>query len=177
MEPFLALSLQMHAPTLRVLAVQLAHRNSPTGDRDLTILKILNLTQNHHSGEISGELPIGLNYLDLSSNAFSSVIPMSVANLTQLQLINLLYNQFSSEIPTSFSELQQLQYLKIFWFFIIYFFIFVVFQWFLTKITWLFSFSVNELVRFFFFFFFIHLKFSQETNKNCLYNQFVIFLI
>ena len=34
MEPFLALSLQMHAPTLRVLAVQLAHRNSPTGDRE-----------------------------------------------------------------------------------------------------------------------------------------------
>ena len=29
-----SLSLQMHAPTLRVLAVQLAHRNSPTGDRE-----------------------------------------------------------------------------------------------------------------------------------------------
>ena len=27
------------------------------------------------------------------------------------------------------------------------------------------------------FFFFIHLKFSQDTNKDYLYNQFVIFLI
>ena len=26
-------------------------------------------------------------------------------------------------------------------------------------------------------FFFIHLKFSQDTNKDYLYNQFVIFLI
>ena len=98
-------------------------------------LKILNLAQNHLSGEISDELPIGLNYLDLSSNAFSDVIPRSVVNLTQLQLINLSYNQFSGEIPVSFGDLQQLQYLKIFWFLIIYFFIFVVFQWFLTKIT------------------------------------------
>ena len=79
-------------------------------------LKILNLAQNHLSGEISGELPIGLNYLDLSSNAFSDVIPRSVVNLTQLQLINLSYNQFSGEIPVSFGDLQQLQYLKIFWF-------------------------------------------------------------
>ena len=104
----------MHAPTLRVLAVHLAHRNSPTEIGNLTSLKILNLTQNHLFGEISGELPIGLNYLDLSSNAFFGVILRSVANLTQLQLINLSYNQFSDEIPTSFGELQQLQYLKIF---------------------------------------------------------------
>ena len=96
--------------------------------RNLIGLKILNLVQNHLSGEISGELPIGLNFLDLSSNAFSGVIPRSVANLTELQLINLSYNQFSGEISVSFGELQQLQYLKIFWFFIIYFFIFVVFQ-------------------------------------------------
>ena len=98
----------MHAPTLYVLAVQLAHRNSPAGDRDSHRLKILNLVQNHLSGEISGELPIGLNYLDLSSNAFSDVIPRSVVNLTQLQLINLSYNQFFGEIPVSFGDLQQL---------------------------------------------------------------------
>ena len=109
----------MHAPTLRVLAVQLAHRNSPTEIGNLTSLKILNLMQNHLFGEISGELPIGLNFLDLSSNAFSGVIPRSVTNLTELQVINLLYNQFFGEIPVSFGELQQLQYLKIFWFFII----------------------------------------------------------
>ncbi|KAM4117487.1 hypothetical protein ACB094_02G128600 [Castanea mollissima] len=78
---------------------------------NFTGLKILNLAQNHLSGEISGELPSGLNYLDLSSNAFSGVVPRSVANLTQLQLINLSYNQFSGEIPASFGELQQLQYL------------------------------------------------------------------
>ena len=42
----------------------------------------------------------------------------------------------------------------------------------------LFSFSVSEIVRFnFFFFFSIHLKFSQETNKDYLYNRFVILLI
>ena len=81
---------------------------------NITGLKILNLAQNHLSGEISGELPIGLNYLDLSSNAFSGVIPRSVTNLTELQVINLSYNQFSGEIPVSFGELQQLQYLKIF---------------------------------------------------------------
>ena len=104
----------MHAPTLYVLAVQLAHRNSPAGDRDSHRLKILNLVQNHLSGEISGELPIGLNFLGLSSNAFSGMIPRSVTNLTELQVINLLYNQFSGEIPVSFGELQQLQYLKIF---------------------------------------------------------------
>ncbi|KAK7857621.1 putative lrr receptor-like serine/threonine-protein kinase [Quercus suber] len=81
---------------------------------NLTSLKILNLAQNHLSSEIFNELPIGLNYLDLSLNAFSSVILRSVTNLTQLQLINLLYNQFSGEIPASFGKLQQLQYLKIF---------------------------------------------------------------
>ena len=146
----------------------------PSEIGNLTGLKILNLLQNHLSGEISGELPIGLNFLGLSSNAFSSVIPRSVTNLTELQVINLSYNQFSGEIPVSFGELQQLQYLKIFWFFIIYFFIFVVFQWFLTKITWLFNFSVSEIVSFFFFF---YRKFSVETNKDCLYKWFVIFLI
>ncbi|KAK9993877.1 hypothetical protein SO802_023580 [Lithocarpus litseifolius] len=75
---------------------------------NLTGLKILNLAQNHLSSEISGKLPIGLNYLDLSSNAFSGVIPRSVANLTQRQLINLSYNQFSSEIPVSFRSSAQL---------------------------------------------------------------------
>ena len=39
----------------------------------------------------------------------------------------------------------------------------------------LFSFNVSEIVRFNFFF--IHFKFSQETNKDYLYNQFVILLI
>ena len=39
----------------------------------------------------------------------------------------------------------------------------------------LFSFSVNEIVRFNFFF--IHLIFSQETNKDYLNNRFVILLI
>ena len=39
----------------------------------------------------------------------------------------------------------------------------------------LFSFSVSEIVRFNFFFF--HFKFSQETNKDYLYNWFVILLI
>ena len=120
----------------------------PSEIGNLTGLKILNLVRNH----LSGELPIGLNFLDLSSNAFSGVIPRSVTNLTELQVINLSYNQFSGEIPVSFGELQQLQYLKNFWFFIIYFFIFVVFQWFLTKITWLFNFNVSEMVSFFFFF-------------------------
>ena len=124
----------------------------PSEIGNLTGLKILNLVRNHLSGEISGELPIGLNFLGLSSNAFSGVIPRSVTNLTELQVINLSYNQFSGEIPVSFGELQQLQYLKNFWFFIIYFFIFVVFQWFLTKITWLFNFNVSEMVSFFFFF-------------------------
>ena len=32
-------------------------------------------------------------------------------------------------------------------------------------------------INFYFYFFFIHLKFSQETNKDYLYNQFVILLI
>ena len=41
----------------------------------------------------------------------------------------------------------------------------------------LFSFNVSEIVRFNFIFFFIHLKFSQETNKDYLYNWFGILLI
>ena len=164
----------MHSPMLRVLAVQLAHQNSPAIDRESHQFEN---PQPHAEpsllGEISDELRIGLNYFDLSSNAFSNVIPRSVANLTQLQLINLSYNQFFGEIPMSFGELQQLRWDSNFLLFI--FFIFVVFQWFLMKITWLFGFSVSEIVRFIFFF--IHLKFSQETNKDDLYNRFIIFLI
>ncbi|OWM79566.1 hypothetical protein CDL15_Pgr022978 [Punica granatum] len=78
---------------------------------NLTNLEVLNLTQNHLSGEISNDLPPQLQYLDLSSNSFSGDIPVSIANLSQLQLVNISYNNFSSQIRPFFGELQSLEYL------------------------------------------------------------------
>ena len=164
----------MHPPMFGVLAVQLAHQNSPAIDRESHQFEN---PQPHAEpsllDEISDELRIGLNYFDLSSNAFSNMIPRSVVNLTQLQLINLLYNQFFGEIPMSFGELQQLRWDSNFLLFI--FFIFVVFQWFLTKITWLFNFNVSEIVRFIFFSF--TLNFLRKQTKIVYITSLKFFLI
>jgi len=85
--------------------------NLPPEIANLTSLQILNVIQNHISSSIPGELPISLETLDLSLNAFSERILTSIVNLSQVQLINLSYNRFSGEIPVSVGELQQLQYL------------------------------------------------------------------
>ncbi|KAL2471736.1 Leucine-rich receptor-like protein kinase family protein [Abeliophyllum distichum] len=53
---------------------------------------------NYLSGEIPGDLPKNLRFIDLSSNSFSGDIPKNVSSGSQLlQLINLSYNRISEE--------------------------------------------------------------------------------
>ncbi|KAL2522264.1 Leucine-rich receptor-like protein kinase family protein [Forsythia ovata] len=91
--------------------------NSLSGDLwpaffpNLTNLQVLNLAHNHLSGVISGQVPVSLRVLDLSSNSFSGEIPTNFSVTHQLQLINLSFNDFSGAIPATIGALQQLQYL------------------------------------------------------------------
>ncbi|KAL2532430.1 putative LRR receptor-like serine/threonine-protein kinase [Abeliophyllum distichum] len=65
---------------------------------NLTNLLVLNVAGNYLSGEIPGDLPKNLRFIDLSSNSFSGDIPKNVSSGSQLlQLINLSYNRISEE--------------------------------------------------------------------------------
>ncbi|KAL2499375.1 Leucine-rich receptor-like protein kinase family protein [Abeliophyllum distichum] len=91
--------------------------NSLSGDLwpaffpNLTNLQVLNLAHNYLSGMISGQVPVSLRVLDLSSNSFSGEISTNFSVTHQLQLINLSFNDFSGAIPATIGALQQLQYL------------------------------------------------------------------
>lgn len=62
--------LQMYASSISVLPVNLSG------------LQIINVMQNHISGNIPGKLPVSLKTLDLLLNAFSGKISSSIANLS-----------------------------------------------------------------------------------------------
>ncbi|KAL2528969.1 Leucine-rich receptor-like protein kinase family protein [Forsythia ovata] len=100
------------------------HSNSPNGYNsyaspfqksvffpNLTNLQVLNLTYNHLSRVISGQVPVSLRVRDLSSNSFSGKILMNFFVTHQLQLINLSFNDFSGVISATIGALQLLQYL------------------------------------------------------------------
>ncbi|KAL2509439.1 putative inactive leucine-rich repeat receptor kinase XIAO [Forsythia ovata] len=73
---------------------------------NLTNLQVLNLAHNHLSGAISGQDPISLRVLDLSSNSFAGEILTNFFVTHQLQLINLSFNDFSGAIPMTIGALQ-----------------------------------------------------------------------
>ncbi|KAM1617189.1 hypothetical protein TB2_015843 [Malus domestica] len=92
------------------------HGNSLTGTLppailNLTNLQILNVAHNFLSGKISGDIPVSLWYLDLSSNTFSGEIPANLSAESSLQLINLSFNRFSGGVPATIGGLKNLEYL------------------------------------------------------------------
>ncbi|CAI9093627.1 OLC1v1029176C2 [Oldenlandia corymbosa var. corymbosa] len=86
----------------------------PTGIFNLSTLIELVLNFNHLIGnlpsKIGDQLP-NLNYLDLSWNNFSGVIPVSIGNCSRLSFLHLGHNQFINTIPKSLGNLEYLHFL------------------------------------------------------------------
>nr|GEW79941.1 probable LRR receptor-like serine/threonine-protein kinase At4g36180 [Tanacetum cinerariifolium] len=63
------------------------------------------------SGELFGNLPVNLRYIDLSSNIFSGNIPSNLTGAWNIQFINFSHNSFSGQVPAIIGSFQKLQYL------------------------------------------------------------------
>ncbi|XP_068314508.1 probable LRR receptor-like serine/threonine-protein kinase At4g36180 [Pyrus communis] len=99
-----------------LLRVLYLHGNSLSGTLppaifNLTNLQILNVAHNFLSGKISGDIPVSLRFLDLSSNTFAGEIPANFSPDSSLQLVNLSFNRFSGVVPATIGGLKNLEYL------------------------------------------------------------------
>ncbi|XP_017979592.1 PREDICTED: receptor-like protein 12 [Theobroma cacao] len=78
-------------------------------------LQQLNLAHNNFDGSISSELfnkLVSLTHLNLSRSGFSSSIPASFRNLTQVVFLDFSENDFEGQIPDAFENLNRLTTLK-----------------------------------------------------------------
>ncbi|KAL4644171.1 hypothetical protein ACB092_02G145000 [Castanea dentata] len=87
-------------------------------------LTSLNLSGNNFSGPIplqgsrASELLVQttnlrIEYLDLSANYFTGVLPSDIGNIPSLRLLNLARNNFSGQLPIELSKLTSLEYLDL----------------------------------------------------------------
>ena len=87
-------------------------------------LTSLNLSGNNFSGPIplqgsrASELLVQttnlrIEYLDLSANYFTGVLPSDIGNIPSLRLLNLARNNFSGQLPFELSKLTSLEYLDL----------------------------------------------------------------
>ncbi|KAM4117422.1 hypothetical protein ACB094_02G123400 [Castanea mollissima] len=87
-------------------------------------LTSLNLSGNNFSGPIplqgsrASELLVQttnlrIEYLDLSANYFTGVLPPDIGNIPSLRLLNLARNNFSGQLPIELSKLTSLEYLDL----------------------------------------------------------------
>ncbi|GJS58469.1 probable LRR receptor-like serine/threonine-protein kinase [Tanacetum coccineum] len=81
------------------------------GDYPIWMLLQLSNTNNLLSGELFGNLPANLRYIDLSSNIFSGNIPSNLTGAWNIQFINFSHNSFSGQVPAIIGSFQKLQYL------------------------------------------------------------------
>lgn len=103
-----------YSNTLTLLTIMDLSDNSLSGDipgelTNLIGLRSLNLSRNHLTGRIPnkiGNMSI-LESLDLSKNKLSGSVPQSIVNLTFLSHLNLSYNNLSGKIPVG-TQLQGL---------------------------------------------------------------------
>ncbi|CAN4094119.1 unnamed protein product [Withania somnifera] len=71
-------------------------------------LKTIDLSNNHIGGSIPSILPVTLQNIFLSANAFTGSIPTSLSYLSQLSAMSLNGNRLTGEIPDSFHGLTAL---------------------------------------------------------------------
>ncbi|KAJ7956893.1 putative Receptor protein kinase [Quillaja saponaria] len=113
-------------PNLSTVDISLNELNGPLPGSFFTskTLTSLNLSGNHFMGPIpfqgsrASELLImpsywPMEYLDLSSNSLSSVLPSDISKMGGLKLLNLARNGFSGELPRELSKLDNLEYLDL----------------------------------------------------------------
>ncbi|EYU40635.1 hypothetical protein MIMGU_mgv1a026366mg [Erythranthe guttata] len=76
---------------------------------NLSFLISLDLSRNFFGGVLPQLLPHRLKYISLRNNNFTGNIPISLSNLTKLQLVDFSSNSFQGNIPKEFGKLQSLQ--------------------------------------------------------------------
>jgi Leucine-rich repeat (LRR) protein len=84
----------------------------PRGIRNCTSLTGLDFSLNSLSKSIPNDiskLVAFVTTLDLSSNDFTGVIPLSLSNCTYLNSLKLDYNQLTGQIPPQFAQLTRLK--------------------------------------------------------------------
>ncbi|KAL7124558.1 hypothetical protein ABFS83_14G056300 [Erythranthe nasuta] len=76
---------------------------------NLSFLISLDLSRNFFGGVLPQLLPHRLKYISLRNNNFTGNIPVSLSNLTKLQLVDFSSNFFQGNIPKELGNLQSLQ--------------------------------------------------------------------
>ncbi|KAH7653838.1 L domain-like protein [Dioscorea alata] len=81
----------------------------------LSLLKVIDFSGNHLSGDIPEELTslYGLQALNLSGNYLEGEIPNKLGRLQQLETLDLSRNELTGSIPWSFSNLSFLSHLNV----------------------------------------------------------------
>ncbi|XP_074592139.1 receptor-like protein EIX2 [Curcuma longa] len=89
--------------------------NTQEYDRLLTLLNIMDLSNNNLSGKIPTEVMnlSGLVGLNLSGNHFTGEIPESISALQQLESLDLSRNNLSGGIPSSMAQMSSLGFLNL----------------------------------------------------------------
>jgi len=84
-------------------------------NNELFLLKSIDLSRNHFSGEIPPEIAdlIQLVSLNLSRNNFTGKIPSNIGNLTSLDFLDLPRNNLLGSIPPSLSQIDRLSVLDL----------------------------------------------------------------
>ncbi|KAB2029920.1 hypothetical protein ES319_D05G194600v1 [Gossypium barbadense] len=86
----------------------------PVTMRNLTSLRIFNISNNAFEGDFPGEILTGmtqLEILDAYNNNFTGRLPLEVVNLKNLKHLCFGGNYFTGEIPEKYSDIQSLEYL------------------------------------------------------------------
>ncbi|GKV15197.1 hypothetical protein SLEP1_g25999 [Rubroshorea leprosula] len=84
-------------------------------DRILYLVRALDLSDNHLSGDIPSEITglQGLQSLNLSHNLLTKRIPPNIGNMCSLESLDLSVNKLRGSIPESMSRLSFLSYLNL----------------------------------------------------------------
>ncbi|XP_075643721.1 uncharacterized protein LOC142614959 [Castanea sativa] len=79
---------------------------------NLSLLTCISLTDNNFTGNLNPDLGIALQNLQIlliGGNQFTGTIPVSLSNVSDIQMLDIPENQFTGTIPMSFGNLLNLQ--------------------------------------------------------------------